>query len=133
MRMQSVIERLDQMDPGADVRIRPIGDAPADWSGLSPGTEVLSYRGDYSEPAIEPGCARSDWDEREWPTVTAGSLAEALRKSIGATITGYKGGDYTVHADSPLHVAHWGDWSQCQIVDVVRMGDVCELVVAKTE
>lgn len=134
MQLQSVIDHLDQMEPSLDVRIRSIGDAPEEWNGTSPGTEVLSYRGDYSLPSIEPGCRRGEWDQREeWPAVTVRELANALRDSIGITITGYKGGDYTVRGHSPLHVAHWGDWSQCQIVAVVRSGDVCELVVAKTE
>lgn len=134
MRLQSVIEHLDDMEPSLDVRIRTIGDAPKEWDGLSPGTEVLSYRGDYSLPAIEPGLPKNEWDSRkEWPAVTVRELAKALSGSIGSTITGYKGGDYTVYAQSPLHVSHWGEWSKCQVVAVVRGGDVCELVVAKTE
>lgn len=134
MHLQSVIDHLARMEPSLDVRIRTIGDAPKEWDGLSPGTKVMSYRGDYSLPAIEPGCRRSEWDTREeWPAVTVRALANALSSSIGSTITGYKGGDFTVYGHSPLHVSHWGQWSKCQVVAVVRGGDTCELVVAKTE
>ena len=61
-----------------------------------PGTPD-SYRGYYSDLALEP-------DE----PITAGELLSRLRAALGAEFTGYKGGEFTMTADTPLWCAEYG-------------------------
>lgn len=56
-----------------------------------------SYRGFYHELAFEPA-----------PTVTVGAMVEAARSAVGRTFTGYKGGDYTMTAYTPVWLAAYG-------------------------
>lgn len=64
---------------------------------------VASYRGWYDHLAI---------GYREWSRETEISVKDfhaMLRKADGYVFTGYKGGDYRMHRDTPLWVANWGD------------------------
>lgn len=59
--------------------------------GIPPGGEA-SYRGYYNHLAIGDGTAPR----------TVGELLAQCRGAIGRTYCGYKGGSYTMHADTPL-------------------------------
>ena len=64
------------------------------------------YRGYYSDFALEPG------------KTTVGDLRNYLKKKvIGKTFYGYKGGDYLMDEDTPIHVASYSDVGR-QIVGV---------------
>lgn len=60
--------------------------------------DLGSYRGYYSDLALEPGDALA----------TAGALLDAAREAVGKTYQGYKGGDYTMDAETPLWMADYG-------------------------
>lgn len=62
-----------------------------------------SYRGYYERVAFEPT-----------GNTTVGNMLAAAKSALGATYTGYKGGEFTMDADSLVHVACWG---QCDGLD----------------
>lgn len=79
-----IIDRLKRCDPGQEV---PLG-----FYGPH------SYRGDYHELAFEP--------KRD--TTVAAMLHEA-EYALGAEFGGYKGGVYTMDADTSVWLAVYGD------------------------
>lgn len=83
MTVDALIAKLETMPSAAPLK------------GLS--AEADSYRGYYNHVAIEPGAG-----------TTAGELAEHLRRKLGTTMHGYKGGDYTFGGDCYVFVAEYG-------------------------
>ena len=63
-------------------------------SGLS------SWRGSYDELAIE-------YDNQNEPP-TAKEFLATLTNAVGKTMTGYKGGDYTISKLTPIWMANYG-------------------------
>jgi hypothetical protein len=61
------------------------------------GTEFCSYRGYYEHLAI---CNTKE--------VTVKEFKKVLRKQIGKTYTGYKGGEFLMNLDTELFVANYG-------------------------
>lgn len=75
-------------------------------------TTVDSWRGIYAELAL-------GWTEGyEGRCETVGALVKELESAVGRTFTGYKGGDYVMDADTPLHVDNYGMASNTDIVAV---------------
>lgn len=68
---------------------------------------IRSYRGYYSDLSIST---------RMEPTA-CGELLAALQAALGQTFTAYKGGDYTMGADTPLWVSAYGEASGIAIMD----------------
>jgi hypothetical protein len=56
-----------------------------------------SYRGFYDELAFKP-CAE----------VKVGDLLKDARSCVGVTFDGYKGGEYTMHLNTPIWKAEYG-------------------------
>lgn len=75
-------------------------------------TEFDSYRGFYDHLAL--GFA-GDYGARGQ---TVADLLEKARKALGAEFTGWKGGDYTMHGDTPLWVANPGNTGDTAIVGI---------------
>ena len=86
MSLGEVIEMLKQYDRSWSVE-KGFG-APA------------SYRGSYDEVAFAPAT---------WATV--GNMLDDAMSAVGATFTGYKGGEYTMDRDTKCHIANWGECS----------------------
>jgi len=84
MTLQALIEELSRYDPQQRV---PLGFR-----------EPHSYRGYYDELAFEPV-----------PDTTVGAMLAAAKDALGATYTGYKGGDYTMNAYTQVWLARYGD------------------------
>jgi len=84
MTLQELIEELSRYDPQQRV---PLGFR-----------EPHSYRGYYDELAFEPV-----------PDTTVGAMLAAAKEALGATYTGYKGGDYTMNAYTQVWLARYGD------------------------
>lgn len=82
------IEKLSKIDDAVVVRYD---------TGLHP-TNEHSYRGYYSDLALS---AKAE------PT-TAAELLAVLKRALGATYEGYKGGDFVMGEDTPLWCASWG-------------------------
>lgn len=61
-------------------------------------SDFISYRGYYSDIALEP------WDG----AVSVKALLDAANAACGETFEGYKGGDFTMTADTPLWISHYG-------------------------
>ncbi|HSF40285.1 MAG TPA: hypothetical protein VLT87_10865 [Thermoanaerobaculia bacterium] len=83
MVLGELIERLEQEDPERRVAV-----------GFN---RPHSHRADYSELAFEPV---SD--------VSVGEMLAHARAALGATFTGYKGGDYRMGEYTSVHLARWG-------------------------
>lgn len=73
-----------------------------------PAGELHSYRGYREDLAIGFG----PYFEGRPTYATVGDLASALRAAIGQDFEGYKGGDYTMAADTTLWIAPEGTTSQ---------------------
>lgn len=85
-------------------------------------SEPESYRGYYSDLSFPP----SDEEMR------AGALAKLAREAIGKTFEGYKGGDFIMHAKTPLWAAHYGECGPA-IVSTVRDAGTLFLVTKETD
>ncbi len=77
-----------------------------DWNLMKP-KGWCSYRGYYHHLAIEFGMHR----DHEIDDVDILTFLEQAHGMIGAKITGYKGGEYTVSADTPIWVSNSADAS----------------------
>lgn len=66
-------------------------------------TGLGSWRGSYRELAI-----RYTDDEDDGRRLTAGELTRELEGMVGDTVTGYKGGTFAIHEDTPVWVANSG-------------------------
>lgn len=85
-------------------------------------TRLDSWRGSYCELALN--YATKD----KAPTVK--ELLDILKSGIGATFTGYKGGDFTMGKLTPVWVANYGDADN---VIIVRIEEKDGLVTLKTK
>ena len=86
MNLKELIEQLSDMSPDATV---PHGfGAP------------MSYRGYYDEVAFEPE-----------ENARIGDMLQHAKTALGATFTGYKGGEFTMHEDTPCWIAEYGQSS----------------------
>ncbi len=108
---------MNQMDLGTLIgtleQIKP----DTMWVG---GDSVDSYRGYYDQLAIEPG-----------GEITVGEMRARLRLAVGATMTGYKGGDYLMRLDTPVWSSPYGEASGLAVVGVVIRGGKADLVTAE--
>lgn len=103
---------MQQMTLGAFVKAvaaaNPKQPVYFDWCRLTP-TKFGSYRGYYDQLAL--GVALEG-------NVTAGALAEAAQRAVGATFEGWKGGKYQMTRSTPLWVDNPGEATGTQIVGV---------------
>ncbi|MEM7765230.1 MAG: hypothetical protein AAF290_14280 [Pseudomonadota bacterium] len=102
-----LIDKLSKCNPEAEVTLGPLSLIPE---------SLYSYRGYYEDVAID---YRSDlFDRRK----TVNQFLQDLRECLGSTITGYKGGDYTVRESTALWVAKWGQCSGVGVVGIRKIG-----------
>ncbi len=99
----------------------PWGDRPAepkvvrfDFASMAP-TDLRSYRGFYHELAVG---FTDEYSAR--PTLEA--FLTRLKKAVGGTFYGWKGGDYRMTEDTPIWVAEHGNTSETAIVGVRDKG-----------
>ncbi len=84
---------------------------------------IGSWRGSYCEPAIDPGGTDPVTVED-----VRGRLSDALN---GHVFYGYKGGEYTYDADSPVNVDAWGEYTREVLIDVKARDGAAILVTKK--
>lgn len=91
--------------------IRALGLLPP-GTGFAEGiTAPHSYRGYYERLAFEV----LDADQ------TAGEALAVAESALGETYQGYKGGDYTMHERTLVHLAEWGRTGEA-LVNIVAAG-----------
>lgn len=90
-----------------------------DFEYLFP-TGLDSWRGSYAELAIT-----FDWsdryaynDENKPKAPTGKEFLTWLKKTVGKTYTGYKGGDFTMGKNTPLWVANYGNSGDTGLVAI---------------
>lgn len=88
-------------------------DIKFDFENARP-TGLDSYRGFYRELAIS---FSFDWDSgndfnAEW-------FLQELKKAVGKTYTGYKGGDFVMGKITPVWVANYGNTGRTAVIDVI--------------
>lgn len=98
--LDNLITTLQQMPRGADLVVDCYDGPPGD---------LASYRGYYDQLAIEPG---GD------PMTVGEFLLEAVA-TVGATFTGYKGGDYVMEGHTKVWVSPYGEAREYAFVGVL--------------
>lgn len=86
---------------------------------------ICSYRGFYEDLAI-------GYDEPSFgdgPTVD--TLRKKLEELLGTTMTGYKGGDYTIKDDTAVWVANWSNCGSTAVVNVEEVDSETVIVTRK--
>ena len=121
-----------------------------------PPTALSSYRGYYDHLAIERDESASHdatgYDERSKPfdlgrfggwyepgvvlvriktPATVGEFIKALDLAVGLTFEGYKGGQYTMYADTDLWVSEYGDVDSMRIVGIEELPGCVDLRTEK--
>lgn len=114
----AVIVALNHCKPEATVAF--------DFCYLSP-TTLNSYRGWYDHLAV----AWAPGSHHPWPTVD--QFRTGLRAAVGATFTGWKGGEYVMRAQTPLWVDAYGDASGTGIIAIEDSDGTVTLVTAKVD
>jgi len=59
-----------------------------------------SWRGSYDEIAFEPA-----------KDVPLKIILKQAEDCLGTTFQGYKGGEFTMYGDTPIHIDAYGEWS----------------------
>lgn len=114
MNIGELINELEQQDQNARVIF--------DFGGMFP-TTIDSWRGVYAEAAL--GFDGGDYGDRG--EVTAKSLINELKKSIGQSFTGWKGGDYIFDELTLIHIDNPGCWTETEITKVT--GDKYKVII----
>lgn len=98
------------------------GDLPVRFDRGGFPADPHSYRGHYSDLALEP---------TQQP-IKSKELLSDLKKVLGTELTGYKGGEYLMDHKTPLWRAEYGDWGEA-IMQVVVEPDEIVLETKKIE
>ena len=72
-----------------------------DFCRASP-SGIDSSRGDYAELALKYSFTKA---------ATVCDVLKWCKGAVGATFSGYKGGDYTMTRDTQVWVDQWGQWT----------------------
>jgi hypothetical protein len=100
-----LIDALEKMPPKATLIF--------DRFGLCPDGSLDSYRGYYDQLAL---------GYRHHPVMTAEELLKSALSMDGATVYGWKGGEYRVDRSTGIFVAETGDATQTMLVAIKRWG-----------
>lgn len=108
MMLGQLIDKLEMMPPDATCQYDVFHFVPS---------PLDSWRGIYNELALgwRPPNAR---DHRLDTTTVAELLADA-KAAVGKTFDGYKGGEYVMSRDTPVHIDNYGEtYSNLELADV---------------
>lgn len=78
-----------------------------DFCGYYP-DEFNSWRGDYSQAML-------GYHDKYYDAPLATAFLESIKVSIGATYTGYKGGEFTMSEYTPVWIDRWGEYNHTVI------------------
>lgn len=122
MRLGELIDYLRKSPLDSVVHMEAV--APERTPNLSPHVAgFCSWRGDYSHLALEPSHTPS----------TVRELLKKARASRGAMFIGWKGGEYVMTANTPVHIAAGGNVGDEHIVGVRNEDGRCVLLIATVE
>lgn len=93
-----LLEKLEAIEPKHY-------DVVFDFGGLIP-DYFESYRGDYSHVCLNFEMPYKNWEYT--PSVNVHQMIEKVKDTIGEYKSGWKGGDYFMHEDTPVWVALGG-------------------------
>ena len=82
-------------------RLPPEDEVVFDFCRASP-SGIDSSRGDYAELALKYSFKKA---------ATVCDVLKWYKGAVGATFSGYKGGDYTMTRDTQVWVDQWGQWT----------------------
>lgn len=117
MTVDEMISTLERKNPSLQVRF--------DFGYFCP-NGLHSYRGYYEQLAIGY--------ESEYPSkMNVGQLLALLRDAIGKVFTGWKGGEFTMHGDTPVWVSNDNEACGTGIVDIRHDSDCIRLITAHLE
>lgn len=89
--------------------------------GGAPISRIASWRGSYDElTVVTSGCN---------DIKTVDDLLAAAKAAVGATFDGYKGGEYRMRLNTPIHGDDWGAYSDIGIDGVGLDGDSAFLIL----
>ena len=113
MNLADLILELKKSPPADYLRIdrSPVGLQP---NGLD------SYRGYYDQAAIGVECERYG--------ANVGEFVKLLESRIGQTMTGYKGGNYTITPDTKVWISNYGECSDTYVTGVRREDWGCTFI-----
>jgi hypothetical protein len=63
-----------------------------------------AWRGGYEELAFEPV-----------ENISLGTMLDEAQNAIGTAFPGYKAGEYTMSETTPIHIDHYGSWSDGEL------------------
>lgn len=113
MKLGELLEFLKDVSPTRLIKFDN-GDSPS---------RPHSYRGYYEQLAFERNVV---------PMTVGGFLEMCQTKVLGKTFEGYKGGKYTMAAETPLWCSDYGDASGVAIVKIVTEGGELDDVILLT-
>ena len=79
--------------------IRQLNALPAGTLVTGIDSQINSWRGSYDEHAVTPSST----------VIGARVLAKRYLRQVGKTVRGWKGGEFPVRLDKPVHLASHGD------------------------
>jgi hypothetical protein len=85
---------------------------------------LSSYRGYYEDLAIE-----YEEGDRARTAIGRADFLRMLKEAVGATFTGYKGGEFMMGRDTLLWVSNYGECSSCRVVGVEVDDDTAYLTL----
>lgn len=114
MRLGDLIDTLSNFHDATPIRYegaigRPVG-------------PLMSWRGRYNELTLTPA-NEGDSDIRS----TVGEVLADAKAAVGATFTGYKGGEYVMDRDTPVWADDYGDCDYWMVSGVALINDVVVL------
>lgn len=93
-----------------------------------PPSELISYRGDYSELAITP-----NMDADDDTVVTVNQFHKQLSKVVGKELVGWKGGEFKMTGWTRVWVDQMGEYNQQAVVNIKLIDGVVALLTKTIE
>ena len=125
LNLQGLIEELEKLPDEAKKGIVEV-----DMDGFDDiyvyATDIDSYRGYYSDLQIE-----YSQDIKE--ALTTEELIKKLKKAIGKTFYGYKGGEFEMHVGTVVWLSNYWKTSNRQVIGVINGWDRCYLKSKRVE
>ena len=125
LNLQGLIDILEKLPDEAKKAIVEVDMDGFDDIGVYV-TDISSYRGYYSDLQIE-------YSQDIKKALTTKELIKKLKKAIGKTFYGYKGGEFKMHEGTVVWLSNYGKTSNRQVIGVINGWDRCYLKSKRVE